>query len=152
MTAVIGAMVVCGVLLWPGGDESSSPGRATASSTSPGPTTSRQEEAGQVAAALGRLAVDPESLIASTARDQFSGRAREAIPPGATVEVDERSWSPDGVGGGAITVTVTVPGQGTAEYVAIVIKEGSEWKVAATVPVTGQAPPETRAPPETPTR
>lgn len=140
--AVIGMVVVGGVVLWPGGDEPPPSGRPTASSTA-SPDTATQQEARDVAVALGRLAVDPESLLASAARDQFSGRAQEAVPPGSTVEVNERSWSPDGLGGGVITLTVTTPGQGTAEYAAIVLEEGSEWKVAATVPITDQAPPGT---------
>jgi hypothetical protein len=132
------AMAAAGcVLLSVNGHDSPPPNRGTTSKPSSPPET----DARQVAEALGRLVSDPESLVASGAGEEMAGQAREAIPVGSRVDVDESSWAPDGTGGGVITVEVTSPGQGTTEYAAIMVLEGDAWKVAATVPLTDQTPP-----------
>jgi hypothetical protein len=88
-----------------------------------------------VADALRKLPDDPQALVASEAQGQVAGRARQAIPPGTTVMPDEKSWAPDGVGGGTMLVTVTVPGRAPVTYDAIMVSQGGQWKVLATIPV-----------------
>jgi hypothetical protein len=39
-----------------------------------------------------------------------------------------------------IALAVTSPGWGTTNYAAIMLSEGNEWKVLATVPITTPAP------------
>lgn len=92
-------------------------------------------DAQRVADALRKLPDNPQALVASGAQGQVAGRARQAIPPGTTVTPDEKSWAPDGVGGGTMLVTVTVPGHAPVTYDAIMVSEGGQWKVLATVPV-----------------
>jgi len=92
-------------------------------------------DARQVADALRNLPDDPQTLVASDAQGQVAGRARQAIPPGTTVTPDEKSWSPDGVGGGTMLVTVTVPGHSPVTYDAIMVSQGGQWKVLATISV-----------------
>jgi hypothetical protein len=92
-------------------------------------------DAGQVAAALRKLPADPQALVAAGAQGQVAGRARQAFPPGTAVTPDEKSWAPDGVGGGTMLVTVAVPGHAPVTYDAIMVSEGGQWKVLATIPV-----------------
>lgn len=92
-------------------------------------------DAHRVADALRKLPDDPQALLASAAKGQVADRARQAIPPGATVTPVEKSWAPDGVGGGTMLVTVAVPGHAPVTYDAIMVSEGGEWKVLATIPV-----------------
>jgi hypothetical protein len=97
----------------------------------------KQAQAQQVAAALRKLPTDPQALVASEAQAQVNGRARQAIPPGTRVIPDARSWAPDGVGGGTMLVTITVPKHSQVSYDAIMVSEGGQWKVLATIPVQG---------------
>jgi len=97
-------------------------------------------DADQVADALRKLPGDPQELVASGAQGQVAGRARQAIPPGTTVTPYEKSWAPDGVGGGTMLVTVAVPGRAPVTYDAIMVSEGGRWKVLATVPVAASPP------------
>jgi hypothetical protein len=93
-------------------------------------------DAQRVADALRKLQDDPQALVASQAQGQVAGRARQVIPPRTTVTPDEKSWAPDGVGGGTMLVTVTVPGHAPVTYDAIMVNQGGgQWKVLATVPV-----------------
>jgi len=92
-------------------------------------------DAPRVADALRKLPDDPQALVAAGAQGQVAGRARQAIPPGTTVLPDVKSWAPDGVGGGTMLVTVTVPGHAPVTYDAIMVSEGGQWKVLATIPV-----------------
>jgi hypothetical protein len=108
---------------------------APASAPSFSPSAASAADAHRVADALRGLPDDPQALVASGARGQVAGRARQAIPPGTTVTPDERSWAPDGVGGGTMLVTVAVPGHAPVTYEAIMVSEGGQWKVLATVPV-----------------
>jgi len=96
-------------------------------------------QAHEVAVALGRLVTDPESLVASSSRDQVGGRARQGVPAGSTVEVDEASWAPDGVGGGVVLVTVGSPGMSPVTFAAVMVLEVGQWKVVETVPVEDAA-------------
>jgi hypothetical protein len=91
----------------------------------------------RVADALRTLPDDPQALVAAGARGQVAGRARQAIPPGTRVTPDEKSWAPDGVGGGTMLVTVTVPGHAPVAYDAVMVSQGGQWKVLATIPVGG---------------
>jgi hypothetical protein len=102
---------------------------AAAAVSSPG-------QAHQVAQALASLATDPQSLVASGAAGQVNGRARQAVPAGSTVAADERSWAPDGLGGGTMVVTVTAPRKPPVAYAAVMVSEGGRWKVLATFPLT----------------
>lgn len=97
-------------------------------------------QARRVAAALRKLSTDPQSLVASGARVQVDGRARQAVPAGSAVVPDVRSWAPDGMGGGTMLVTVTAPGQAPVRYYAVMVMEGGQWKVLATVRMAANAP------------
>ena len=92
-------------------------------------------QAHQVAEALGRLTTDPDSLVATSSREQVGQRASDGVPPGSTFEVDEASWAPDGVGGGTISATLRTPGQPPVTYAVVMVSEDGGWKVAATVPL-----------------
>ena len=99
-----------------------------------------RQDARQVAEALRRLPGDPQALVASSARGQVAGRARRAIPRGTTVTPDAKSWAPDGVGGGTMLVTVSVPGHAPVSYDAIMVSQDGVWKVLATIRVAASRP------------
>jgi hypothetical protein len=92
-------------------------------------------EAREVTEALRRLPTDPESLVATGSREQVGQRARDGVPSGSTVEVDESSWAPDGTGGGVIVATVDSPGLPSVTYAVAMAVENGEWKVVATMPI-----------------
>jgi hypothetical protein len=92
-------------------------------------------EAESAATALRALATDPASLLAAGVRQQVGARVSVAVPPGTAVDPDVTSWAPDGVGGGTMSVTLRMPGRGPVAYAVIMIREGSAWKVLATVPL-----------------
>ncbi len=118
-------------------NQSPAAGNISASSTVPSPAVDPDNtEAHEVATALKRLSADPDSLVASTGRELVADHARQAVPPGSTVEIDEHSWAPDRTGGGVIMVAITSPGRETTNYAVIMQSEDSEWKVAATLPIT----------------
>lgn len=96
-------------------------------------------QAREVAVALGQLATDPDSLVADGSRSHVGQRAQEGVPAGSSVEVDEASWAPDGVGGGTVEVTVSSPGLPTVSYVVVMVSEDGRWKVAATMPISDSA-------------
>lgn len=106
---------------------------------SPASVAASVADAHQVADALRKLPDDPQALVASGALGQVAGRARQAIPPGTTVTPDAKSWAPDGVGGGTMLVTITVPGHAPVTYDAVMVSEGGLWKVLATIPVASSA-------------
>jgi len=130
--AVVITALVVGVL-WLGNRGDSSATRSSVAVQAP------LRQAGEVAAALRRLSSDPQSLVASGARSQVGGRARQAFPPGTTVVPDAKSWAPDGLGGGTMLVTVAVPGQAPVSYDAIMVSEAKRWKVLATIRVPAPA-------------
>jgi hypothetical protein len=90
-------------------------------------------QAHEVGNALSKLATDPESLVASTSQQRVAGQARQAVPAGSTVTPDEKSWLPDGVGGGVMTVTIAPPGHPPVGYAAVMEHEPGGWKVLATL-------------------
>jgi hypothetical protein len=101
-----------------------------------GPAPVAAADAGpDVARALAALATDPASLVSAGDAAALRGRARQAVPTGSRVKVDQGTWRPDGVGGGTVVVAVTPPGGRAASYLAIVVPEGGAWKVLATVPI-----------------
>lgn len=102
----------------------------------PATAVSAQTPGRQVAQALASLATDPQAFVAAGAARQVDGRARQAVPAGSRVVVDERSWAPDGVGGGTIKVTVTAPGKPPVSYATVVVSEDGRWKVLATFPLS----------------
>ena len=46
---------------------------------------------------------------------------------------DERSWAPDGAGGGSMLVTIRRPGGASTTYDAVMVQENGLWKVLATL-------------------
>jgi hypothetical protein len=112
----------------------------------PAAAATAPNQAHQVAQALASLATDPQSLVASGAAGQVHGRARRAVPAGSKVAVDEKSWAPDGLGGGTIAVTVTAPGEPPRAYAAVMVSERGRWKVLATFPLTTARVPATSSP------
>jgi hypothetical protein len=111
-----------------------------ASSAKPQAIPTPANQAHEVEGALSKLATDPESLVASTSRKRVAGQARQAVPAGSTVTPDEKSWLPDGVGGGVMTVTITPPGHPPASYAAIMQHEPGGWKVLATLVLSTVTP------------
>lgn len=105
------------------------------------PTDVRRGEAMQVAEALRALPDDPERFVAQAARNDIAGRFEQAIPPDTTLTADPRTWHPDGLGGGVISVRATPPGGAATDYLAIMVREDESWKVLATLPATAQSLP-----------
>jgi len=97
-------------------------------------------QAHEAATALAKLASDPASLVASGAGPEAMAGARTAVPAGSRVKVVESSWAPDGVGGGAVTVTVSPPQGVPVTYAAVMVHEPGGWKVLATLPLASSTP------------
>jgi hypothetical protein len=132
--AVLALVAVAGVLLLTS-RSSSDATRTDVPVTASGTTTSSAAQAHEVATALSGLVTDPDSLVATGAREQVGQRAREGVPAGSTVEVNEASWAPDGVGGGVVAATVRSPGLPAVTYAVVMVSEAGTWKVAATIPI-----------------
>ena len=113
-------------------------GTETGTGSSASPVPARTDEAHEVAVALGKLSTDPDSLVASSSSGLVGGSARDAVPTGTEVTVDENSWAPDGVGGGTIEVSLLTQ-DSKATYLAVLVREADEWKVVATIPMTDEA-------------
>jgi hypothetical protein len=113
---------------------------AAVATRSPVTASAKRAQAHEAARALKRLESDPQALVAGGSRRALRGGARTAVPAGAKVTPVERSWSPDGVGGGVMTVKVAAPGHAPVSYAAVMIRERDGWKVLATVPLTGKHP------------
>jgi hypothetical protein len=96
-------------------------------------------EARSAAAALRNLSTNPTSLEASSVRSRVAGRENQAVPRGAIVVPNEKSWMPDGHGGGVMTVTVSRPGTIPINYAAVLVRDHGAWKVLATVPVSSDS-------------
>jgi hypothetical protein len=109
---------------------------ASGSSASPAPSDAGQ--AHEVAVALEKLSTDPDSLVSSSSRGQVGGSARDAVPAGTRVTVDENSWASDGLGGGTIEVGL-ITRTSNATYLAVMVREADEWKVVATIPIIHEA-------------
>ena len=105
---------------------------AVVDATAPSTT---EADAAAAAAALSALATDPDSLVADAARPLVGAEARQAVPVGSIVTPDERTWAPDGVGGGTLAVRVTPPGGPAVDYAAVMVREAGGWKVLATLPL-----------------
>ena len=133
--AVLAAGGISAVLLT-GGDDGPGEGPPLAAPT--------QDDAQEVADALGKLASRPQDLVAADVGSTVLAQARKAVPKNALVTADPASWHADGLGGGTITVTVRIPKGTTTVYTAMMIKEPSGWKVIATIPMVkppaGQEP------------
>jgi len=82
--AVTIAALVTG-MLWLGHQGSSSQDRSSAA------TRALSKQADQVAVALRKLPANPQALVATGARSQVAGRARQAFPSGTMVMPDARS-------------------------------------------------------------
>jgi hypothetical protein len=94
------------------------------------PTTDVED----VVLALELLESDPEK-VAAEGVSEMVGDLGEALPQGATIEADPATWAPDGTGvGGVITVQVSAEGGQVVDYLVVMVKEPSGWKVLATVP------------------
>lgn len=100
-----------------------------------------------VATALGKLASDPQSLVAASSTGQVGTQARAAVPAGSTVVPVEKSWRPDGIGGGVMTVVLTPPGGPPTTYLAIMVHEPTGWKVEQTLAVPPSGTPSAAASP-----
>lgn len=122
---------VAGAKLFTDGSDGSSAGAHGTSSSST--TADRPTDAQDVATALERLEKDPAAVLATQAKDLVPD-PRRAFPTGTTVAPKSASWAPDGTGsGGTMTVAVTYPGKSATDYLAIMVRESSGWKVLATV-------------------
>jgi hypothetical protein len=73
------------------------------------------------------------SLVAQASRGRIAGSAGQAVPAGSTVTPLPQTWSPDGTGGGTMSVTLAVPGRAPVTYAAIMVHESGGWKVMATI-------------------
>ncbi len=98
----------------------------------PVPVTSPATEVAEVTAALESLPSNPEALLSAGTRSDLQSTPDSAFPEGTTIEVDEASWRPDQIGGGLIEVSVTRPGLGAVNYLAVMAKEGEQWRVLTT--------------------
>ena len=65
----------------------------------------------------------------------MGGRARRAVPKGSKVTPIQRTWAPDGAGGGTMTVRVAAPGKPPVTYATVMVREPDGWKVLATIPM-----------------
>jgi len=87
-----------------------------------------------VVSALELLETDP-GKVAAEGVSETVGDLRTALPPGSTIEADPATWAPDDTGsGGVITVQVSAQGGPAVDYLVVMVKEPSGWKVLATVP------------------
>jgi hypothetical protein len=144
-SVVAGVVVVAvggGVFWWlvvrPG--ESASAPLATATATSSGAAPA------EAVRMLERLPSDPGAAIATGMRG-LTPDPRAGVPAGWVLKAEPRTWSPDGMGGGTMAVTLTPPGGPATEYLVYLTDEGGSWKVVATLPVEGTAAPTATAAP-----
>jgi hypothetical protein len=118
---------------WGPGPESTQEAVVGASATT-GPSasiSSRGKDAEDVALVLSRLATDPASVAAKDMKDKVDPKV--AVPPGSVIEPKPNTWAPDGLGGGTMTVSLTVPGEAPEKYLALMDKEVDGWKVSMTM-------------------
>jgi hypothetical protein len=130
---VVGGVTALILMLAPGTEPGMS---ASGSGASRAPSDA--DQAHEVAVALEKLSTDPDSLVSSSSRGQVGGSARDAVPAGTEVTVDESSWASDGVGGGTIEVSL-ITQDSEATYLAVVVREAGGWKVVATIPMVDEA-------------
>lgn len=106
-------------------------------SSAPQDQSARARQGREVATALRRLAIHPQAVVAAEARRRVSGHMQQALPTGSTVTPDEKSWAPDGIGGGTMFVSIRTPQGETTKYAAVMVYEHKSWRVLATLPVDG---------------
>jgi hypothetical protein len=97
----------------------------------------KRKQAREVRRALLQLERNPDALVADASRGKVGQRARQAVPRGSKVTPVRRTWSPDGTGGGTMTVKIRPPGKPQVAYAAVMVREADGWKVLATIPVSG---------------
>ena len=136
-TVAVSAAVVGWLVLRPAAPVPGHAGAGASPSATASTPSREQADAAAAAGALSELATDPDSLLAAAARAAVGTGARRAVPEGSVVTPDVSTWAPDGVGGGTLAVTVTPPRGPEVDYAAIMVQEGGEWKVLATVPLAG---------------
>lgn len=119
--------IVCAALLGASGCSGDAPdGR-------PQPSASSVDDVATIVSQLKKLQTEPES-VAAQGVPELAGDPRSAFPPDTKITPDPKSWAPDGTGsGGTMTATVSSPGQARQDFLVLVVKEGKEWKVLATV-------------------
>lgn len=86
--------------------------------------------------AIAKLETAPRSVLAPEALKEFGDRLGVAIPPGSTFAPVDGSWAPDNAGGATMIVDAKLPGRPNTPYVVVMARQGDQWKVLATVPVT----------------
>jgi hypothetical protein len=103
------------------------------------PHSEAERDARDVASSLQALSTDPASLVPASLNGQIAPQIAQAVPKGTTVSVDEKSWHPDGHGGGIVLVTLTAPGGKPTTFLALLAKEKGKWKVLSTSVVTADS-------------
>lgn len=97
-----------------------------------------ENEGLKIATAVAALSSDPAKVMARAA-GLTAEQARIAVPVGADVHADPKTWAPDASGeSGIILITVDPPGGGQeVDYAAMMVREDGQWKVLATIPMRG---------------
>jgi hypothetical protein len=141
---VVGGGAAFGWHQWHGSDEEQKAAPVTPQIT--------VADAHAVAQALAKMPSKPQNLIATDVYSAVGPQIKNALPAGATVNANESTWHPDGLGGGTIPATITAPGAPTTVYTVMMIKEPTGWKVVGTVPMDAVPPPIPKAvaPPQQP--
>jgi hypothetical protein len=99
----------------------------------PEPVEDWATQADDVVAAVESISDDPAAIVAGQAQADLEADPASVIDPATAFDAVRETWVPDGIGGGVIQVTVT-QGDGTAtDYLAVMVKEGDEWKVLSTI-------------------
>lgn len=102
-------------------------------SDEPEPAEDWATQADGVVAAIEAIADDPSALVAEDVRSDLQVEPASVIDPASMFAARRESWVPDGIGGGVIEVTMS-DGVGTAtDYLAVMVKEGDQWKVLSTI-------------------
>ena len=99
-------------------------------------TAGKRKQARDVRRTLLTLERDPDALLAEASRAKVGNRARRGVPRGSKVDPVQRTWNPDGTGGGTMTMKITPPGKATVTYTTVMVREPGGWKVLATIPVS----------------
>ena len=137
---VLDIVLVAGVLgyvVWQSSRSDATPEatpEATAARQEATTSAGKRKQARAVRRTLLTLERDPDALIAEASRDKVGNRARQAVPKGSEVDPVQRTWNPDGTGGGTMTVKITPPGKSTVSYTTVMVREPDGWKVLATIP------------------
>ena len=130
---------VVGYIMWQSWRSDASPEatpEATAARENGGTSAGKRKQAREVHRTLAKLERDPDALIAEASREKVGRHAREAVPRGSKVDPIQRTWNPDGTGGGTMTVKITPPGKPTVTYATLMVREPDGWKILATIPAS----------------